>query len=185
MVNHKHGGLSGKARRTHKMSRAARLHTQEMIADYLEPADWGSEQRERPIHMGRRSEFLPSISSTVDDPMTVVATASPATSERPHAQLELPLAPGGGPSQAPIHATSLGDTGKAPGKPDPKASTEAAIRFAPVVTSPGTKARLTKGTGAVDPNMFSLRKSNRRGRHGRLGGFLYGCLMGSAAAAIG
>jgi len=56
------GGLSGKARRARLRSRVSRLHAQQLIEGYFEPEDAPSYLRfSRPIRMGRRAEFLPSV----------------------------------------------------------------------------------------------------------------------------
>ena len=69
----KHGGLSGKARRARDRNRAARLHAQQMIEEYLEPGTATRPRREqRYIPIRSRNEFLPS--ATLSD-----GTAEPAT----------------------------------------------------------------------------------------------------------
>ncbi len=59
----KQGGLSGKARRVHYRNRAVRLHTRHLIDEYLHPdavdKDWY-----RYIPIRGRKEFLPSIIRT-------------------------------------------------------------------------------------------------------------------------
>ena len=74
----KRGGLSGKARKVHYRSRAARLYAQQLIDEYIEPVPQPRD-RHRSIPIRGRGEFLASVAQTWH---------APAASR--NTQLELP-----------------------------------------------------------------------------------------------
>ncbi len=121
------GGLSGKARRNHFRGRALRLHTQQLIDEFLEPESRPA-RTERFIPIGRRSEFLPSAaapgSEVGDEPIGREVIRFPVDRER--------------------------------------------AKGVPVVRPPRPPQTPEKS----EPAAFTTR------------GFLYGCAMGSAAAAV-
>ncbi len=62
MQRESRGGLVGKARKTHRRSRAARAHAQQLIEDYLAPkADPEDAYLNRKIPIGHSYEFAPSV----------------------------------------------------------------------------------------------------------------------------
>ena len=159
MYSPRHGGLHGKARRSRERSRAARLHSRQLISEYLDPAE-RIEHGDRPIRMGRRNEFLSSIASTVSEPAPVVSPRREAASGPAHSQLELPLTREDGREAADL-ADARDPDNKAPTRPALRPTANPDIRFEPVPSS------APASTGAA-----------------KLGRFLYGCLLGSAAAAL-
>lgn len=60
MQAERRGGLSGKARKARYRHRAARLHSNKLIDDYLEPEKY-QRPAERNVPIGGRSDFLPSV----------------------------------------------------------------------------------------------------------------------------
>ena len=154
MNNIKQRGLSGKARRVHYRNRAVRLYSQQVIEDFLEPDTNEGARGRRHIPIRGRKEFLPSIAHT-----SHVADARDANAGT---QLELPNAVSDGRGIV----IRLADAGRAP----PQRKAEEALRFprsgksaAPIFESPEQ--------AKVDKNFT-------------IGGFLLGCAMGSAAAAL-
>ncbi len=84
MERERRGGLSGRARQTCKLKRAARVRGNQHVDDYYDP-DPLARVRERSIPIRGRSDFFPSAEQPIE-----TATAQTATH-----QLELPLAPAG------------------------------------------------------------------------------------------
>ena len=152
------GGLAGKARWSHRRKRASRRYHQQAVAEVMEPEQSTfSWKLERPIPIGHRSEFLPSAEPAAD--------IVPATSET---QLELPLTKPDG------VRTQWSEEPKATRRRRGMASAvEQAGRAAGEPGQAGTAPRRRpRGTPAERPQTVSL------------GGFLYGVILGSAAAAM-
>ena len=148
-------GLAGKARRTHYRSRATRLYAQQLIDEYLDPdSEHSTIPRDRPIPIGHRREFLPS--------------AIPVYRDTLGNQLELPLT-------------------------DAETITDGTIRIVPKqkTTSATALGRSTNGKTVrhvgkqIQPGSYAGALTKRAsGRTFTLRGFLCGCAVGSAAAAI-
>ncbi|MGB2986704.1 MAG: hypothetical protein WBE26_12570 [Phycisphaerae bacterium] len=149
------GGVSGKARRVRYRNRAARLYTQQMIDDYIE-LDPDGLHRERHIPIRGRKEFLPSIAQRWD-----------ASVDRHDAQLELPL---GLPEKMQKVQRAADKTRTVP-QASPKPEADAVIRF-PRIPRRETDLELK-------PPVQYRRKAGFT-----FSGFLIGCAMGSAAAAM-
>ncbi len=82
MSQETHGGITGKARRAHRKTRASGRYAQQEIEDYLDPLpDLRNMRSDRWLPIGHGSEFLPSVF-----PLSNIGT------ESRDAQLELPLA---------------------------------------------------------------------------------------------
>lgn len=156
----KHGRISGKARRVRHRNRAARLYTQQMIDEHFEPGD-ATTTSDRYIPIRGRSDFLPSV--TQHDGLFPAGADS---------QLELPLTTGSSDKSvtrpAQPHRSDLEQ------KPDTTA--DAAIRF----------PRDERRTDEFDPRRLDpggARGGKPAGTF-TIGGFLVGCAIGSAAAAL-
>ncbi len=147
-------GLSGKARRVHHRNCAERLSSRQMIEEFLDPKPQDPPPRHIPIR-GRRS-FLPSI---VHMRTTVAAEIG--------RQLELPLA------AVENASTTVRSGGTAQPASERKivAQADATLRF-PHVGKP------TAGPA------FKPLEQLEAGQRFTVGGFLLGCAMGSAAAAM-
>lgn len=151
------GGLSGKARRVRNRSRAARLHAQQMIEEYAEP-DPLAGHRDRYIPIRGRSEFLPS-----------VAQASVPAARPDRRQMELPFT-----SAAKTNVTVRPATVVSPAPPcDTRPKADAVIR-------PPCTAGKVGALPFKPPEQFG----HARRRKYTISGFLVGCAMGSAAAAV-
>ena len=138
-----YGGLSGKARQVHKRRCASRVHTQQLIDDYLEPAPartWQRSGRAIPIHH-RYEPFLPS------------SHAFEHVAFGHDGQLDLPFA---GPATGPEHAVRMVPVRPHEGEPAAK----------------GEFRAQSVGAGKGLAPQFTIR------------GFLCGCAVGAAAAAI-
>jgi len=150
------GGLAGKARCARDRNRAARMYLQQVIDEYLDPDHDGRYPR-WPVPIGGRSDFLPSALQCTETP------------ESGHAvQLELPLpvsetAVSTAPSTEAVGTTPTGDTAPA---------VDTVIRFP---RSPEHRAR---------PVLKPPQQFRRRREEFTIGGFLAGCAMGTAAAAL-
>ena len=151
----RHGALSGKARINHKRNRAARLYADHLVEEYFEPNPVDP-GHDRYIPVRGRSDFHPSVAFSQ-------ATGS-AETER---QLVLPL----------------------------KGKAEEGKRSKPIDTRPKTPQRETGPTADIALRFPRSRKSTaspilkppqqfRRKEKFTIGGFLFGCVMGSAAAAL-
>ncbi len=155
MQTSKRGGLSGKARRTRDRNRSTRLHSRQVIEEYLEPGRQGVGE-DRYIPIGGRSEFMPAVAHTTiakepsDDPQLVLPLTTPGSRD----------------------ASCRGaDIAKAVSKHRSGETADAVIRF------PRT-ASAESGSCLKPPQTFrSAKKLTIRG-------FLVGCAMGSAAAAL-
>ncbi len=155
MRNRPNGGLSGKARRAHRQARASRIHAQQSLHDY---ADFDLEDTgasaEQSIPIRHRREFLPS--------------ASHAEVADYGAQMELPLA-------------------------DTEAIAENAIRIASNAAVEGvaavaldTESIASTSAGSL-PSIDEYRASVESAESQQpltWGGFLFGCAIGGAAAAV-
>ena len=150
------GGLAGKARRVRNRSRAARLYAQQLIEDYFEP-DPTERRRSRSVPICGRSDFLPTAVRPEDTP----------SGDR-EAQLELALAEVTTPSPAEL---PISEVVAMPARPA-EVLANTVIRF-PRTAEPCAKPLLKP------PQQFRPRREKFT-----FGGFLLGCAMGSAAAAL-
>ena len=156
----KHGGISGKARRVRHRNRAARLYTQQMIEEYLEPGG-ATMTSDRYIPIRGRSDFLPSVTPN-----------GGLFSAGADSQLELPLTTDA--SDKPVARPAQ------PHRSDPEqksdTTTDSAIRF----------PRDDRRTDEFDPRRLDPAgaKGGRPAGTFTIGGFLVGCAIGSAAAAL-
>ena len=149
-------GLSGKARKIRKRRRAARLRAQQMIEEYLEPQEQAP-SRHGSIPIRGRREFLPSVAGA-----TTLQTARTAS------QLELPLGSSKGSRVAEKPARA-----QPPARGETQAPSDAPIRFP---GAPDSKARFSP--------MAKVPRSDHRRAAFTMKGFLVGCAMGTAAAAV-
>ena len=150
MWNPQHGGLSGKARRTQNRSRAARISTQEMIAEYFEPNEPSRSRHARPIHVGRRSEFLPAVAVGAGHAEAGPKVVRPPRTQTHRGQLELPLAAGdAAPSQT-----------AAPERSEDRF--DARTRGAPFGASPDAKEPVHRPDGSVRERLDSATSSTSR-----------------------
>lgn len=149
-------GLSGKARKIRKRRRAACLRAQQMIEEYLEPQEQAP-SRFGSIPIRGRGEFLPTVAGA-----TTLPTARTAS------QLELPLDSSKG-SRVAEKPPGAGRTARS----ETRAPSDAPIRFP---GAPDSKARFS-------PMAKGPRSDHRRAAF-TVKGFLVGCAMGTAAAAV-
>ncbi len=175
-----HGGLRGKARRARHRNRAARMHAEHLIQEYLEPDAPGAHDT-RSIPIRGRKEFMPSMIPDSGKQPSV------AKSDRV-VQLDLPLeskpkSSDGAQSQEGIRLVT------------PAASSTAEVVIKPAMAKSkgaddttsaeesGDRAIRFSRTPVPTRDMFSLHGlGERRRRRFTLSGFLIGCAMGSAAA---
>ncbi len=150
METTKHLGLSGKARRVRNRSRAARLHSNRLIQEYLLPED-DDRPADRFIPIGRRDEFFPSVVH-IDAPQARLAQTASSTM-----QLDLPV--------------DAADAERIVAGPERKPVLDAAIRF-------------PRGTATTAGPVFKPVGMFEERRVFTLGGFLFGCALGSAAASF-
>lgn len=166
-----HGGLAGKARRVRERGRASRLYTQQWIDDYLDP----EEQRERPrrpIPIRARSEFLPSmfdvsieereadrrdVSHSPSDTNETLVFQFPSS-------IEQPIESAASQSQRAVQILS------APNAPPLRQPTVESLPF-----ERSSKRR---------PWSPANRRPAVVNEDGDRRGFIFGCLLGSAAAAV-
>ncbi len=147
-------GLSGKARRVHYRKRAERLSSHQMIEEFLDPNTQDTPPRHIPIRSRRR--FLPSIAYV----RNVVAVGTGR-------QLELPL-PTVERTRTAVQSAGRGRTASER-KIEERA--DATLRF-PQVGKPDAGPA------------FKPLEPLEAGHTFTIGGFLLGCAMGSAAAAM-
>lgn len=153
------GGLCGKARRQSKRSRASRLYDQKFVDEYFEPDGMGPGIK-RHVPIGRRSEFLPSVVSSLAPDL--FAASGEGIAEEPAAQFDPAL--GGGDYQG-DRAVSFGVS----------ASTE-------TVEPPAVLLVKRPSTRAERPSTID-RPSDTKSSY-TFGGFMLGCAMGSAVAVM-
>ena len=157
----KHGGLAGKARRVRGRNRAARLQACQMMHEYFDP-DTEEVFRNRYIPIRGRAEFVPSALQENDNDMALEQPNSPGE------QLQLSLAVG---QQKPDRQTTRWATLKNKTS-RPHGKREEVIRF-PTRGGRTTPTQRNRASGEKYPaERLTLR------------GFLLGCAMGSAAAAV-
>lgn len=152
--------FSGKARRIRHRNRAARLYTQQMIDEYFEPGG-RTVTSNRYIPIRGRSDFLPSVAQ--QDGVFPAAADS---------QLELSLNTDA--KDKPV--TSQVHPQRRDPEQKPETTADKVIRF----------PRDDRRTAGFDPRKLDPAGA-RRGRPGgkfTIGGFLMGCAIGSAAAAL-
>ncbi len=136
MRNTPNQGLAGKARRSRHRSRAATLHHQHLIEEYLGGSDRTLESESgRSIRIGHRPEFLPSAELGPDDSAA--------------GQLDLPLT-----EHEAIEGSAVMTIPKE--KSANLAALQAAIATQPSPAMPVRKVRTIAGTGST-VNEFSMR----------------------------
>jgi len=138
MPTERRGGLSGKARKARYRNRAARLHANRLIEDYMEP-ETSQKSTIQHVPIRGRGDFLPSVAH--------IGKVSDTDQ-----QLELPL-----------------DRTE-----ERRTPTDQSVRF------PADRAR------TFDPRVLEPAVGEQGGILGdfTLRGFMMGCAMGSAAAAL-
>lgn len=171
------GGYSGKARKNRDRSRAARFDVQHMLDEFSDLND-GDEKHDRFIPIGRRSEFLPTVmESSERSDETRQQVDLPLTSPRDAAESHKEIA-GSAPDVIRMNRrdTSGGQEGTCGSTCGPKPTAVISTRPAPrlVPHSPEPRTR-PKSSITVNP-LGDLLK--------RTGGLMYGCAIGSAAAAM-
>jgi len=162
-----HGGLGGKARRARGKSRAAKLYVRQCVDEYLRPdANDGGPAPYVPIR--HSAEF----SASVD--------VHPDNERRRDAQMELHLVPGraDGPSRF-AQPTGKAKEPRIAANPVPATSTDAGKAVASVAKLRESASALFSRVGLKKPQWRT--KSNAQIT---AGGFLWGCALGSAAAAM-
>jgi len=153
------GGLNGKARTLRLRDRASRLHAQQLLEEYYDP-DLIADRRDRYIPIGSRSEFLPAVTVWRDESNEDERVVAQGV------QFELLLD-----AAAPAPADSY-DAGV-----NLSASQTMPVELRHVIEKPPTDWAKPK----VSFQPLSCR--NARGSFDPKR-FLYGCLLGSAAAAV-
>ncbi|MEK6799280.1 MAG: hypothetical protein AABZ12_09970 [Planctomycetota bacterium] len=160
------GGLSGKARQNSSLSRASRIHAQQLIEEYLDATDEDDAMPQRSIRFGHRAEFIPTATETLE-------SADP-TESVPDEQLQLSWERST-PDFADAAAVASDST-------DERLDAQLTLRSAPTVDR-----RILVGQAAV-----ATRRPDQDAKANRLdvdttpfrpARFVYGCLLGSAAAA--
>jgi hypothetical protein len=154
-------GLAGRARRVFHRSRADRLFAQQSIDEYFEP-DPCEVRHDRFIPISRRNDFLPSVTCSILGEET-----------EKHTQLELPLTSDGDNGRNADQTPSLAVT-----RGDPTAN--AAIRFDPQAAAQKRRDSGDNAAGETGPACAAVME---RGSFS-LRGFLFGCALGSSAAAV-
>lgn len=181
MQDIKTGGLAGKSRRNRVMNRASRRHAEDLLAEYFD-ADV-EDERTRNIPIKRCSAYLERGAedtghrgvSGVQDGLVV---DRPARGKRRGDREVVWLSSGTTPKSKLIDESLL-----ALMKPMPKtppAKPDRVIRF-----KPNRAARASAPSALPFPEEWRPPMVYRsRRRPGSFGGFAYGCLLGSAAAAV-
>lgn len=181
MVQGRRGGLSGKARRTRDRSRGVRMQADRMIGEYL-LEEQTLAPPDRPIPLGSRSEFLP----TADVPEYRSFDGSDSAIGPAFGQLELTFQ-GGADEHKADPRESVPMTGKEalakmqtpdrPGanqtpstRPEPQVQDSSEPKR-PAVIRPPWRRDTTRPTQARPDRMT-------------LGGFVTGCVVGAAGAAL-
>ncbi len=147
-------GLSGKARRVHHRNSAERLSSRQMIEEFLDPQTQDTPPRHIPIRGRRR--FLPSIAHLHN---TVAVGIEK--------QLDLPLAV----VESATKTVGSAGRGRTTSERKIEARADTTLRF-PQVGKPTA--------GLAFKPLEQLEGAHRF----TVGGFLLGCAMGSAAAAV-
>lgn len=158
----KKNGLAGKARRVRRRNRAARLHACQMVHEYFEP-DTEDLFRERYIPIRSRAEFVPSVLQDNDNETTLSQSINPGS------QLQLPLT--AEPHQPSPQKAPLSSRKDSMDQSHDKR--EAVVRF----PATGGKAQPKRRSRLPYPSAPAKERLT-------LQGFLLGCAMGSAAAAV-
>ncbi len=149
MENTGYSGLAGKARRARDLSRASRMHAQQIIDEYLY-AESDAWRPQRFIPIRGRSEFLPSAAFIREEPSALT-----------HRQLELPLTAG-----AVATLPSPDETARERTLPEPAVQPQRDSVIRPR-RAPFRPIQRRKPSSPFTPR-----------------GFLFGCALGSAAAAV-
>ena len=153
------GGLNGKARTLRQRDRASRLHAQQLLGEYFDP-DSVADRRDRYIPIRSRSEFLPAVIAWRDE------CNEHDRGFAQGAQVEMPLD-----ADAPAPA-DLCDAGmKVP------ATQATPVELRQVNEKP------PMGWARPKVSFQPLSRRNPRSSFDPKR-FLYGCLLGSAAAAV-
>jgi hypothetical protein len=153
------GGLNGKARTLRQRDRASRLHAQQLLEEYFDP-DSLADRGDRYIPIRCRSEFLPAVTAWRDE------CNEEDKGFAQGAQFELPL-----------------DAGA----PAPADFCDAGVKVPATQTTPVELRHVNEKPpmGWARPKV-SFQPVSRRNPRGSFNPkrFLYGCLLGSAAAAV-
>lgn len=162
-------GLSGKARRAHQRSRASRDFAQQLIDDFLEP-DPSTARRHRPIPVRYRSDLTPAEQPAFE----VIAPASVASSTVKTGDTHQVGSSG-------IHGVIAshkrdGDERDALLRPRENCKVR-------IVTDDARAGARRRTEDRTDPTEVG-RSSTHQVQQMSLTGFLYGCLIGGAAAAM-
>ena len=194
MFNARHGGLTGKARRAREESRSSRLYAHQMIAEFFDPETGPRHRRARPIRLGHRSEFLPSTVCAIRELDGAVNPQPEPVASGAGTQLELALAHDG--VQRNVNSESPGPLGwqHAPKTRDPDTPTGPVISSAPAAATNSIKPIRPPRGNQANEDSIPFVPASRKTRAGvqparpkqamTLAGFLYGCTLGGAAAAV-
>ncbi len=159
MQTTKLSGLNGKARTLRQRDRASRLHAQQLLEEYFDP-DSVADRRDRYIPIRSRSEFLPAVAVWRDERNE---------DDRGFAQ--------GVQFELPLNADA----------PTPADSCDAGVKVAATQATPVEVRHVNEKPpmGWARPKV-SFQPVSRRNPRGSFDPkrFLYGCLLGSAAAAV-
>lgn len=153
------GGLNGKARTLRQRDRASRLHAQQLLEEYFDP-DLIADRRDRYIPIRSRSEFLPAVAVWRDERNEVDRGLAQGV------QFELPLN-----ADAPAPADFCDAGVKVP------ATQATPVELRHVNETP------PMGWARPKVSFQPVSRPNPRGSFDPKR-FLYGCLLGSAAAAV-
>lgn len=154
-----YGGLNGKARTLRSRNRATRMYAQQLLEDYFDP-DPIADRPDRYIPVRSRSEFLPAVTVWRDECNEENKGFAQGV------QFELPLD-----VAAPAPADPCDAEVKVP-----------VAQTAPVVLRP-VNEKPPMGWARPKVSFQPLSRRNPRGSFDPKR-FLYGCLLGSAAAAV-
>ena len=173
MQEERNGGLTGRARRARFRTRAARLHAQCLVDEYLEP-DPSEYPLSRDIPIRGRSEFLP-------DATTGTLTVMNRSKETYNtSQLNLPLRHADGGIKKTATVSPLPESRE----PKLKRSEDPSQTAATLDESEESAIRFSKRRGP-SYDLFNLRNFDaRRRKRVTLGGFLTGCALGTVAAGL-
>ncbi len=182
MQDTKTGGLAGKSRRNRVMKRASRRHTEDLLAEYYD-ADV-EDERTRSIPIKRCSAYWErgaddtgrrGVSGVQDG---LVVDRPPRGKRRGDREVVWLSSSGAAPKSKLIDESLL--TLVKPMPTTPSAKPDRVIRF-----KPKRAARASAPSALPFPEEWRPPMAYRsRRRPGSFGGFAYGCLLGSAAAAV-
>jgi hypothetical protein len=174
-AGYSYGGYSGKGRRNRERSRAARFDVQRMLDEYTEADE--EPRRERYIPIGRCSEFLPS-AGVENEELTLHDST---------AQAALPF---GEPEEVANDHRQDGLIRIRSGDASPRVETQEPrsqeARGSETLTGAVHQEPRGPGRGLDGPQVRSPRPATSAGQERmsvKAGGLVYGCAIGSAAAA--